>query len=202
MKLLVPFLFSSLLISGCASELNLRNAGLYAQGCQGFQAQNEWWKARRACGRAAVNAKLGGAPDSAVAALWYEYGRTSGVICEYVEAKRGLEEALKLDQSSNGPIFKDHIELARLHLDQNKYQEASHYYQLGITTIPKEQAINEDPIGYAEILEEYAKALKNNGDETSSSKLTTQANELRATNPGKKSNTDRTPYGKFCDQKS
>ena len=175
---------------------------MYAEGCHGFQAQNEWWKARRACGRAVVNARLGGASDQAIAVLWYEYGRTSGAICDYAEAQRGLDEAMKLDQAAGGPVYMSLLEMARLNSAQEKFSEAASYYEKFWTAVPKDLAEKQDPIGSAEVLEEQAEAYHRVGKSALSETQKDRAQELRAANPNKTSNTDHTPYGKFCDQKS
>ena len=57
------------------------------------------------CGRALTNAILGHAPDKNLATLYYEYGRTSGAICDYKEAQRGLEAALELDKKLVGLLL-------------------------------------------------------------------------------------------------
>jgi len=191
----------SVLLVSCANPINLKTAQNYAQGCTEFEHQGEWWKARQACGRAAINAELGGAEPRAIAWAWYEYGRTSGIICDYPEAKKALEKSLELDTANNGPILMDNFELARLHFDQKKYKEASTYYQSGIAVTPKE-VVDQDPIGYADILDEYGEALKQLGDTAGSEKLLAESKQLRASNPNKTALTKHTPYGKFCDQKS
>jgi tetratricopeptide (TPR) repeat protein len=139
--------------------------------------------------------------QQAITGLWYEYGRTSGVICDYPEAKKSLEKALESDKTNNGPIIMDYFELARLHFDQKLFKEASTYYQSGIASTPKE-IVAQDPIGYAEVLDEYGVALKQTGDVANSEKIIAEAKQLRSSNPNGKSLTKRTPYGKFCDQKS
>ncbi|HSH98907.1 MAG: tetratricopeptide repeat protein [Methylophilaceae bacterium] len=201
MKSTSLFIATALTLVSCANPINLKTAQNYAQGCMGFQHQGEWWKARQACGRAAINAELGGAEPQAITGLWYEYGRTSGVICDYTEAKKSLEKALESDKESNGPIIMDYFELARLHFDQKLFKEASTYYQSGVAATSKE-TIAQDPIGYAEVLDEYGEALKQIGDAANSEKIIAQSKQLRSSNPTGKSLTKRTPYGKFCDQKS
>ena len=201
MKSTALVIATALTLVSCANPINLRTAANYAQGCMSFQHQGEWWKARQACGRAAINAELGGAEPQAITGLWYEYGRTSGVICDYPEAKRALEKSLESDKANNGPIIMDYFELARLHFDQKLYKEASAYYQSGIAATPKE-IVAQDPIGYAEVLDEYGVALKQTGDVANSEKIIAEAKQLRSSNPNGKSLTKRTPYGKFCDQKS
>ncbi len=203
-RVLVAMLLLTM-ISGCvgfAHELNLRNAERYAQSCRGWQGQHEWWKARWNCSRAVVNATLGRAPDNAIAALWYEYGRTSGAICDYKEAKRGLDEAPKLDERANGPAFITLLELARLNYEQGQFQEAYVYYERAEKALPMDRATREDAIGYAEMLEEYALSANRLDNAAKGRMLLNRAKDLRQANTDKTFHTDRTPYGKFCDQKS
>ena len=194
--LLIP-----LLISACANPINLKTASMYAEGCRNFKEQNEWWKARRACGRTAVNAELGGAPDGTVAIYWYEYGRTSGAICDYVEAQKGLEKAIKLDEATGGPVYMSLIEMAKLKSVQGQFNEALDYYKKGLTII-QDIAEKEDPVGLAEILEEQAEIYRQLGNIALSKEQKERAQKLRTANPDKESRTDHTPYGKFCHQKS
>jgi tetratricopeptide (TPR) repeat protein len=205
MKHLALFLAAALLAAGCAQDLSPRGAAEYAEyarSCDGWQAQNQWWKAQQNCSRAALNADLGGAPEQTRAALWYEYGRTSGAICDYVEAKRGLDTALELDGKSGGPIFATLLELARLHLDQGKFKEASGYFQRFESAVPKDRALKADPVGYAETLEEFATAAERSGEPQRAKDLRSRAQELRTANPSRSSRTERTPYGKYCHQRS
>jgi tetratricopeptide (TPR) repeat protein len=201
-KSITALLVVTYLIAGCANPINLRTAARYADACQAYQAQNEWWKARMNCGRAATNAELGHASARMRAVLWYEYGRASGAICDYVEARRGLNTAEKLDEESGGPTFMSLLELARLELDQGKFKDSVAFFSRFESSIPKDVAAKIDAIGYAEALEEYARAAERAGNGLLSSTLRERSAQLRRANPGKSSNTDRTPYGKYCHQKS
>lgn len=202
MRYIAPLLATVLFATGCANPINLRTASRYAEACQGFQAQNEWWKARMNCGRAATNADLGRATARTRAVLWYEYGRTSGAICDYVEARRGLNTAVKLDEESGGPAFMSFLELARLELDQGNFKESAAHFARFDAAVPRGTAEKEDPVGYADVLEEYARAAEGSGNGPLASSLRQRSKQLRSANPGKSSNTDRTPYGKYCHQKS
>lgn len=149
-----------------------------------------------------ANAELGRVPEKDIAPLWYEYGRTSGAICDYQEARRGLEKALEIDTRYWGPTFMALLELARLHYDQGRFQEAIVLYDRFSAAVPTDRAVIEDPIGYAEALKEYAEALKQTGSESKARELASKAFQLENANSNRVSRTDRTPYGKFCDQKS
>jgi tetratricopeptide (TPR) repeat protein len=202
MRPLAPFLAAAFLAAGCAQGLDSRTAAEHARSCDGWQMHNEWGKARLNCSRAALNADHGGAPEQARAALWYEYGRTSGAVCDYAEAKRGLDTALELDGKSGGPVFATLLELARLHLDQGKFKEASEYFQRFESAVPRERALKADPVGYAETMEEFATASERSGEPQRAKDLRSRARELRTANPSQSSKADRTPYGKYCHQKS
>ena len=54
------------------------------------------------------------------------------------------------------------------------------------------------PAAYADILDEYAQALTGAERSTEASNVLERADALRGDHPGKRSITDRTPYGKFC----
>lgn len=202
MKLAIVTSLSALLLSACANPINVKTASIYANDCRQLQAQNEWGKARKACGRAATNGKLGNMPDQSMAVLWYEYGRTSGAICEYADAQKALDEALRLDQAARGPVYMSLLELARLSAAQGKYTEAAGYYERFFSAVPMDEAERGDPIGLAEVIEEQAEAYRQIGNAEAAKAKADRAKALRAANPGKTSNTDHTPYGKFCDQKS
>lgn len=202
MRLVAITLGAMILAGGCANPVNLRTAERYADACGTFLLQKEWWKARLNCGRAALNADLGHASPQVRAELWYEYGRASGAICDYAEAKRGLDTALKLDEDTGGPTFMSLLELARLELDQGHFKESAAYFARFEAAIPAATVEKEDPIGYADSLDEYARAVEGAGNGSAAFDLRQRSRKLRNANPGKSSNTDRTPYGKYCDQKS
>jgi tetratricopeptide (TPR) repeat protein len=200
MKPLLMAIIILLTLSSCTNP-NIRAAANDVKGCIQLKRQGEWYKASEACKSAAINAELGGGSPHAIADMWYEYGRTSGVICNYVESKKGLEKSLEIDQANNGPIIMDYFELAQLHFAQKKYQESANYYQLGVS-FTEIQVIANDPIGYADVLDEYGEALKQIGDALNSNRMFAESKKLRSDNPNSKRLTKRTPYGKFCDQKS
>lgn len=200
MRLFIVFV-AAFLLAACAAPINMKKAAIYAEGCFGFQAQDEWWKSRRACARAITNAELARADDRTLALLWYEYGRSSGVICDYGEATRGLEKALQLDRATGGPVFMSLMEMARLAMAQAQWEEAVKHYEQLWPLLP-EQAAEADPLGMADALEEEAQAYRQLGREVEAETRKTRASQLRAQNPGKTSNTDITPYGQFCDQDS
>jgi hypothetical protein len=133
-----------------------------------------------------------------LAVLYYEYGRASGVICDWPEAERGLNEAYNLDQQTHGPSYMSQLELARLNYDRKQYGKAVEYIDRAMPAIDKYQLDTRDPLGYADLLDEYATSLGKMGKPESVGKWRARAEELRKAFPGKNADTDRTPYGTQC----
>jgi tetratricopeptide (TPR) repeat protein len=203
MRASASLLAFALLAAGCATPVNVRKAAGYAGSCAVLEAQNAWRQAQRACGRAAADADLGAASDAIRAALWYEYGRASGAVCDYGEAQRGLDIALHLDEKSGGPVFKSLLELGRLHLAQHRYSQAVEYFARFEQAVPKGRAETEDPDGYAEALDDYALAAEHAGHSDAANVFRARAAKLRKPHPGAApARSDRTPYGQYCNRRS
>lgn len=130
--------------------------------------------------------------------MYYEYGRASGATCFYEHAEEYLTKSLKLDEESSGPIHYPLIELARLNLDQRKFAQAVPYFERALAAAEKLDAESKDPIGFADFLDEYVRALEGSGQAAKAGSFVARAAKIRATNPTAVSKTDRTPYGKHC----
>jgi tetratricopeptide (TPR) repeat protein len=154
------------LLAGCApfaQDLNKYNAARYADAGLAALNRGDWDAARRAYARAAVNADLGRAPTRTRSVMYYEYGRASGVTCFYEHAEEYLSKALTLDEESSGPTHYPLIELARLNLDRGKYAEAVPYFERVLPIVEKLNSEALDPIGFADLLDEYAVHLLSRG---------------------------------------
>ena len=191
-----------LLITACANPINLHTANEYFQGGRSNAAQGKWFNARMAFGRAWTNADLGKADDRVTAVYAYEYGRSSGVICDWVEAERGLKKAFELDGKTGGPIHMSLVELARMYHAKGDLAMSQEYFQKAKQALDDRQADTRDSIGYANILKEYAEVLSALGKVSEASALTKREQEIRGTFKDRKSGHDQTPYGKHCDQQS
>jgi len=130
-----------------------------------------------------------------IAVLSYEYGRYSGAICDWNEAEKGLSEAYDIDSQNGGPAYMSLVELARMNLDRGQYDKAFEYFDRVMPDLEKRQLDTRDPLGYADLLDEYANSLEKIGKGESVSTLRARAEVLRRTFPGKSPHTDRTPYG-------
>ncbi|MBA3031349.1 MAG: tetratricopeptide repeat protein [Desulfobacterium sp.] len=185
-------------VTGCASAINTTNAEHHATSANEAGKAGDWTTARKQWAQALVNAQLAGASAQQLAVINYEYGRALGVQCFWDEAENYLLKAYELDFKTSGPEFMSLTELSRLKYDQKQYDKAVGYYKIAIQAMEKAGAPEKAPSGFADILDEYASALQNEGKVTESTVFRSKADELRRLNPGGHSITDRTPYGTQC----
>jgi hypothetical protein len=205
----------TVLLTGCVSELNRRNAERYAlagainqrnavqyaQNGEQTKARDSWDTARRAYARAVVNGELAGLPAKTQALLMYEYGRSLGVTCFFDLAETWLNNAYEQDKQADQPLYLSLDELGRLMFDQRKYPQATEYLGRGIKLLDEADFYKSSPgaaIAYADILDEYALALSKSGNDAKVSDIKKRAAEIRSQYPNQISSTDRTPYGKYC----
>ncbi len=194
----VCFLALLVLLTGCASEIQKRNAERFTLIGVQAQAQGDWDTARRAYARAVVNGEQAKLPQRTLAVLTYEYGRSLGVSCFFNLAEAELNRAYELDRQAGNPLYLSLTELARLTLDQQKFETSAGYFARAIEVMDQAKMVERAPTGYADILDEYAIALAKVGRKSEAIDVGKRASAIRKANPDGKSVTDRTPYGKFC----
>ena len=197
----VGWLFFLGCVTGCAPAINQKNAERYEVAGAQAQAAGDWETARLAFARAMVNARSGGMPTRVRAVFHYEYGRSLGVTCFFDEAERELLVALELDEQSKQPRYLALNELARLNLDQRNFLPAVNYFERGLKEMEATGAKQRAPVAYAEMLDEHALALDQTGRRADANALRAEASQIRLSNPGRSSTTDRTPYGTRCSVK-
>jgi tetratricopeptide (TPR) repeat protein len=198
MRYLLAATIGCALLYGCANPVNRHTANRYWDAAIAARDAGDWRLARSNFARAIPNAELGGADSRQLAVAYYEYGRSSGVICEWSEAARGLQKALELDRSVAGPIHLSLVELGRMHFDKKEFELAREYFAEAYGLLEEMSAETHDPLGYAQFLVEYATSLERSGAADQATPLRARAEQLRATFPSGKSRTDRTPYGTRC----
>lgn len=184
--------------SGCANPIGGKPATDYAQAASNALQSGDWATARMYLSKAIVDAQLGRPNPAQLAVLHYEHGRASGVVCEFSEAEKSLIRAYELDKQAGDPTYISLLELGRLMAEQKKFVEAAAYYERVIPELEANRASTEDPIGFADILDEYAIALRNANRAAEAQVLATRGAKIRSANAGKVSITDRTPYGQKC----
>ncbi|MBC7368704.1 MAG: hypothetical protein H7343_18165 [Undibacterium sp.] len=165
---------------------------------QAAQKRGDWSVARKIWLAAVKNAESSAAPSEAIAPLYYEYGRTLGVLGAFDEAQAYLEKALAIERTGSGrPFVMDLNELARLNYDQGKFSAARIYFAEAVVALEARQAETHVSADYIEILTEYADCLRklNRIDEAKTTEA--RIGVTRASHPKLDSITERTPYGKF-----
>lgn len=197
----VCLVLALILLSACAG-INRSKSDFYAARAAADLQQGTWATAQADYGRALILARQSGAGKNHLAALHYQFGRTSGVICEYRLAYGHLLRAQQLDEQTGGPVHMDLTELAWLHLDKGDYTRAAHYFDLALPLYIELNLDARDPIGLADALIEYALALEKTGRAEQARKAKGKALALMRAHPQTASQTERTPYYTECSNES
>lgn len=198
MKIAVVLVLGLLIAAGCGNPINRKTAQNYAGA--GYQAINagDWKLAQKNFGKAIVNAELGGAEPQHMAVLKYEYGRASGVVCDWTNAEAALKEAFNLDAANGGPSYMALYELGRMHFDRKQFAKARSYYDQVYLEFGKVGVETKDPLGFAQYLEEYVVILQETGAQQDAMTYQERAAKIRGMFPEGKSPTEKTPYGTQC----
>lgn len=193
---------STVLLAGCAHDINLKNAETYYLAAVRAEQAGNYAGAKEGYRRALINARLGKAPQQGISAATYGYGRMAGYTCDYSEAETALIEALRLEQSLPAPsqanVTSRLTELARLSYDMGKPVEASNYYERAIPLLQSQDITRLDPLGYAIFLEDYARALDDSGQGQKAAGPRREAAALRAANPSAKAKFAPIYYRDVC----
>lgn len=190
---------AALALAACANPINQKTAVNYANAAENARMSGDWVKARMYYGRAAVNAQMGRMPPRTIAIMWYEYGLASGVICDWAEAEAGLTKAYDLDKINDGPALLSLVQLARMNFDAQRYVEAVVYFDRALPELEEQSIGTQDPIGYADFLDEYATALDKVGRPADAKKHRRQSTRIRAAFPNQKAFAEDIPYGTRCE---
>ncbi len=202
LKTCVIAVAATILVAACASPINQRHAQNYMLAGYRAMEAGKWFQARMAFGRAVTDAELAGTAPRVKAILYYEYGRSSGVICDWPEAERGLKQAYGLDKESGGPAYMSLNELGRMNFDRQRYADALGYFDQVLPEFDRSQIDTRDPLGYSAFLDEYSITLEKTGRAADAERARKRALEIRSAFPGKDSQTDKTPYGTQCSSPS
>lgn len=124
-----------------------------------------------------------------IATAKYGLGRSLGQLCQFNEAEKYLIEAATLEGEISGGkgihLSQDYFELARLYYDYGKYDKAVPYFQEATALAEELGVSSSDPIGYANVLQDYAIALSKVGDANQAKAIEQKIATLRRSNPGK-----------------
>lgn len=158
-----------------------------------------WHEARQAFANVVYELPDSDEPLTFKAIAHYEYGRSLGATCFFDKAEQELLIAYGIDQQTGEPLYLSLVELARLNLDQGKYEQAVSYFERALLELDKASFSIDSPIAYADGLDEYSHALDSIGRKQEAVIHKARAAALREANPQGVSITDRTPYGAYCE---
>lgn len=173
----------------------------HAQAADTASASGDWTLSYREWRQAVAAAEQTKLPATALAVIYYEYGRAAGVTCHFDVAERYLDKSYQLDKRNDGPFYLALIELARVNLDQGKNARAADYFAQAIPLLEQIGAPQQAPAEFARVLDEYARALRKLGRDQAAEQAANRAASLRKRFPDYHSITERTPYGTHCPQR-
>lgn len=187
MKKYLLLILCSIIISGCATApLNQRQYSFYYGAGTNAEANNDLELAKKNFYKASWYAQTGllGAEKEAWAI--YEWARITGYLGDYEASKKAFIAAIELLEKANGnndqSITPMLCELGHLHHDYGFYNDAAKAYNRVYTLLNKTNISQDDPIGYALLLESYSDSLKNAGQKEESLKIQEEARILREAN--------------------
>jgi tetratricopeptide (TPR) repeat protein len=128
----------------------------------------------------------------------YEYARLSGHGGDTRAADEAFRETFKLIKASSGTadrlVTPARSEYARFLKEQGRYREAAAQFKLADAELQKRQIERIDPVGYAELLEQYRDTLAKTGQASQAAKLGAKAKSLRAGHPARPAHFQPKPY--------
>ena len=170
------------------------NYSLYNREALKAERENNWDAAGKRYFLALQNAEWAEEGKGVRSDFHYKLGRALGATCQFDKSAQSLNEAYTLNNRMPQAL----AELGRLKLAQNNLPEAVGYFERAMPELDKANAGKSDPIGYAEILDDYKVALLKSDKAADAARVAKQAETLRAANTGKTAAMLRPPYGGQC----
>ncbi|MBA3849989.1 MAG: hypothetical protein C0502_08335 [Opitutus sp.] len=130
---------------------------------------------------------MGNLGPAAEAAYLYEYARVTGYAGNYEEAEKAFLDVLALILKSNGEADRFSAptlsEYSRMLHDTDQHKKAVPIYEQAVVALDRFKVESTDPIGYAELLDEFADTLRKAGLWERASAITARSAELKAAHP-------------------
>ncbi len=192
---LATLAFTATLISACSSldtPTFQNNYSLYNREAMKAEKENNWDAAGKRYFLALQNAEWANEGKGVRADFHYKLGRAMGATCQFEKSEQNLAQAIELNPRMPQAL----AELGRLKLAQNKPTDAAGYFERALPNL--EKSMSTDPIGTAEILDDYSAALSKSNKAADAASIAKRADALRAGNPGKSAAMTKPPYGGQC----
>lgn len=167
--------------------------------------KGEWHKYKKLMRIVIDQSTAAGAPQEKRAIYWYEYGRASGVVCDWEDAIFALTVANNLDSKTGGPTHESLNELGRIYVVRKQYEKAVDHFTRAFKAFeqyhakhPGKEITNQ--LGNARVVEDFAYALEQSGGQQSDViRLRDSVAEIRKNLKAKDGvYDDVTPYGTQC----
>lgn len=196
-RLMLSAIVCAALLVGCQAidtPTFQKNYSLYNREAMKAERENNWDAAAKRYFLALQNAEWAEEGKGVRSDFHYKLGRAQGATCQFDKSAQSLNEAYQL----NNRLPQALAELGRLNLAQNKLPESLGYFQRAMPELDKEHIGVTDPVGYADILDDYKVALLKSERAADAARIAKQAETLRAANTGKTAAMLRPPYGGQC----
>lgn len=167
--------------------------------------KGEWLTYKKLMQTVIDRATASGVPPEKRAIYWYEYGRASGVVCDWEDAEFALTVANNIDTKTGGPVSMSFNELGRMNVARKQYKKAVDYFMRSSEVLaqrneksPEKKVLPQ--LGDARIFEDFALALEQTGGAADDVKrLRNGATEIRKQLTARDGVIeDVTPYGSQC----
>ena len=195
---LVTLALTATLISACSAldtPTFQNNYSLYNREAVKAEKENNWDAAAKRYFLALQNVEWANEGKGVRSDFHYKLGRALGVTCQFEKSEQSLAQAHALNPKMPQAL----AELGRLKLAQNKPADAAGYFERALPSL--ENSASSDPIGVAEILDDYSSALTKSNKATDAASATKRADALRSANTGKSAAMIKAPYGSQCPAK-
>jgi hypothetical protein len=183
--------------AGCASpQLKLNWQGNDALAARDYRLAAERY------GQSLAEAERVGDEQLAAGAL-YGLGRANGYLCNFPEAEKAFAESIarreRLPDREDAHLTQNLCEFGRLYLAEGKWADAAAQLARATPMLESVDMGDRDPIGYAELLDDYEKALRNAGRPEEAAVVSARAAELRRANPDRSAEYEFREYPSHCD---
>lgn len=195
---LLTFAFATALLNACSAldtQSFQNNYSLYNREALKAEKENNWNAAARRYSLALQNSEWANEGKGVRSDFHYKLGRALGATCQFDASEQNLAQAHQFNPRMPQAL----AELGRLKLAQNQLLDALSFFERALPDLQK--SANADPIGVAEILDDYSIALGKSNKEADARAIAKRAGELRAGNAGKTASMIKPPYGGQCPEK-
>ena len=156
--------FALLLLVSCANPINDATWYRYTNTGNAEQARGNLVGAEEAHRRAVINAQAGHLGPEKEAISLHNLALVERDLCKLSEAEQSFRRALELrDKNPDTPprnLSGTMFELAQLQYEQGRYADAASLIERGLPLAEKMNVEHVAPAAYAQILTEYADALR------------------------------------------